>query len=166
MKPISLCLTHMGSKGLELVSSYPDTLPQQILDEIVLKSMPMSAKDGDFSSSTAEGCVFESYIFTVPGEDRNNIASLVAVYDNSEYNRNNIRKFFTFTVTELQKHKLGETKMFEQILPKMYEGLAKGRVKIKISSIVTLDFDFSNKEQKEKDRGEEFLESIKEDMWK
>jgi hypothetical protein len=156
----------MGNRGLELVSSYPNVLPEPILNEIVLKSMPMSAKEGDFSSSTAEGCVFESYIFTVPGEDRNNIASLVAVYDNSNYNRNDIRKFFTFTVTELQKHKLGDTNTFEKILPKMYDGLAKGRVKIKISSIVTLDFDFSYKNQKQKDRGEEFLESLKDDMWK
>ncbi len=49
--------------------------------------MPMSAKVGDYSSSTAEGVVFESYIFAVPGVKRNNIASLVAVFDTSEYNR-------------------------------------------------------------------------------
>ena len=106
MKPISLCLTHMGKTGLELVSTYPDVLPQPLINEIVMKSMPMSAKEGDYSSSTAEGIVFESYIFHVPGEERNNIASLIAVFDNSEYNRQSIRKFFSFTVTELQKHKL------------------------------------------------------------
>ncbi|NHJ05409.1 MAG: hypothetical protein EAX90_11330 [Candidatus Heimdallarchaeota archaeon] len=166
MKPISLCLTHMGKTGLELVSSYPDVLPQPLLNEIVIKSMPMSAKEGDYSSSTAQGCVFESYIFTVPGEQRNNIASLIAVFDNSEYNRQSIRKFFSFTVEELQKNKLADTNTFEKILPNMFDGLSKGHVKIKISSVVTLDFDFAYKEKKEKDRGEEFLEAIKDDMWK
>jgi len=166
MKPISLCLTHMGKTGLELVSAYPDVLPQPILNEIVLKSMPMSAKEGDYSSSTAEGIVFESYIFTVPGEERNNIASLIAVFDNSEYSRTSIRKFFSFTVAELQKNKLGDTNTIEKILPNMFDGLAKGHVKIKISSVVTLDFDFSHKEKKEKDRGEEFLDAIKDDMWR
>lgn len=166
MKPISLCLTHMGKSGLELVKSYPDVLPEQILNEIVLKSMPMSAKDGDFSSSTAEGVIFESYIFTIPGEQRNNIASLVAVFDNSEYNRQVIRNFFSFTVAELQKNKLSDTNTYEKILPNMFDGLNKGRVKIKISSVVTLDFDFSFKEEKEKDRGEEFLDAMKDDMWK
>lgn len=166
MKPISLCLTQMGKKGLELVSTFPNVLPDQTLNEIVLKSMPMSAKEGDFSSSTAEGCVFESYIFAVPGEQRTNIASLIAVYDNSEYNRQSIRKFFSFTVEELQKHKLGDTETFEKILPNMFDGLTKGHVKIKISSVVTLDFDFDYKEKKEKDRGEEFLEALKDDMWK
>ena len=77
-----------------------------------------------------------------------------------------IRKFFSFTVAELQKHKLGDTNTFEKILPNMFDGLNKGHVKIKISSIVTLDFDFSYKEEEKKDRGEEFLDAMKDDMWK
>jgi len=156
----------MGKTGLELVSSYPDILPQQLLNEIVLKSMPMSAKAGDYTSSTAENIVFESYIFTVPGEARNNIASLVAVFENTEYNRESIRKFFSFTVKELQKHNYADTKTFETILPNMYDGLAKGHVKIRISSVVTLDFDFSYKEKENKKREEEFVDAMKDDLWK
>ena len=83
MKPIGVCLTHMGKKGLELVNVFPDAFPKNVLNEIVLKSMPMSAKEGDFASSTVQDILFESYIFTVPGEDRNNIASLVAIFDDS-----------------------------------------------------------------------------------
>ncbi|MFW9923973.1 MAG: hypothetical protein ACFFDW_11875 [Candidatus Thorarchaeota archaeon] len=166
MKPISLCLTHMGKTGLELVSSFPDVLPQQILNEIVLKSMPMSAKAGDYSSSTAENVVFESYIFTVPGEERNNIASLVAVFDNTKYNRDSIRKFFSFTVKELQKHNTADTKTFETILPNMFDGLTKGHVKIKISSVVTIDFDFSYNENADKKREDQFVDAMKDDLWK
>ncbi|MBN1328149.1 MAG: hypothetical protein JXA54_01635 [Candidatus Heimdallarchaeota archaeon] len=166
MKPISLCLTHMGNKGLELLKIYPDILPENLVNEIVLKSMPLSSKEGDFASSTAQDCVFESYIFTVPGDQRNNIASLVAVFNNSHYNRDNVRKFFSFTVQELKKHNLGDTETFERILPNMFDGLTKGKVKIKISSVVSLDFDFEEEEKKPKDRGEELLDSLKGDMWK
>jgi hypothetical protein len=156
----------MGKTGLELVKIFPDTLPQQTINEVVLKSMPMSAKEGDFASSTAEGVVFESYIFGVPGEDRGNIASLVAIYDKSNYDRENVRRFFSFTIAELKKHNVADTNTLTNILPNMYEGLTKGKVRIKISSVVTLDFDFEDKDKKEKDRGEEFLDSIQGDMWK
>jgi len=156
----------MGKSGLELVKVYPDTLPQSILNEIVLKSMPLSAKNGDFASSTVQGSLIECFIFNVPGIDRNNIASLVAVYDNSKYDRDSVRKFFSFTVAELQKHNLSDTETFSKILPNMYEGLNKGKVKIKISSVVTLEFNFDEDEKKKKDRGEEFLDSLKGDVWK
>jgi len=155
----------MGKTGLELVKVFPDTIPNNIINEIVMKSMPLSAKEGDFSSSTVQGCQIECFIFSVPGEQRNNIASLIAVYDNSNYNRDSVRKFFSFTVAELKKHKLGDTDTFSKILPSMLEGLKKGKVKIKISSIVTLEFNFED-EKKEKDRGEEFLDSLKGDVWR
>jgi hypothetical protein len=156
----------MGKKGLELVTAYPDVLPEPIINEIVLKSMPMSAKEGDYSSSTAEGVIFESYIFAIHGEKRNNIASLIAVFENTSYNRESIRKFFQFTVKELQKHDYADTDTIKTILPNMYEGLERGHIKIKISSVVTIDFDFSYKEKKEKSREEEFVDSLKGDLWK
>ena len=166
MKPISMCLTHMGKKGLELVKIYPDTLPKQTINEVVLKSMPMSAKEGDFASSTAEGVIFESYIFSVPGEDRGNIASLVAIYEKPDYNRENLRRFFSFTITELKKNNIADTSTLTDILPNLYEGLAKGKVQIKISSVVTLEFDFDEQDKKPKDRGEKFLEEMQGDLWK
>jgi hypothetical protein len=155
----------MGTKGLELVNVYPNTLPDDTMNEIVIKSMPMSAKDGDFASSTAQGCLFESYIFTVPGEQRNNIASLIAIFDKSNYNRDTIRKIFAYTVDEINRHNLGSTEIFSKILPNLYEGLTKGKLKIKISSVVTLDFEIED-ESKKKDRGEEFLESMKGELWR
>ncbi|MCF2143899.1 MAG: hypothetical protein K9W42_09380 [Candidatus Heimdallarchaeota archaeon] len=167
MKPTNLCLTSIGKSGLELVTVVPDTIPNNILNEIVLKSMPLSAKAGDFASSTVEGYQIECFIFSVPGEKRQNIASLVAVYDNPNYDRDTVRKFFSFTVTELQRYNMGDTNTFSKILPNMLEGLKKGKVKIKISSVVTLEFNFDDdSKKKKKDRGEEFLESVKGDIWR
>ncbi len=166
MKPIGVCLTQMGKTGLELVNVYPNALPDSLLNELVIKSMPMSAKDGDFTSSTVQDCQFESYIFSIPGKDRKNIASLVAIFENSTYDRNSVRKFFSFTVAEIKKNNLGNTETFSKILPSMYEGLVKGKIKIKISSVVTLEFDFQDKDKKQKKRGEKFVDSLKDELWK
>lgn len=166
MKPLSLCLVQMGKTGLELVKAYPDVLPENTINEIVMKSMPLSSKEGDFSSSTVDRCIFESYIFSVPGEDRNNIASLVAVFEGSDYKRDDIRKFFSFTVTELKKNQIADTEMITKILPHLYEGLIKKKVKIKISSVVTLEFDFASEEPSEKDPGKDFAEAMQDDLWK
>ena len=82
MKPISLCLVHMGNKGLELVEAYPKVLPVNILNEIVTKSMPMGAKEGDFTSNTIGQSAFSGYIFSLPSDTgRSNIASLIAVFN-------------------------------------------------------------------------------------
>ena len=48
MIPISILLVHMGSRGLEMVKAYPDVLPQGIINQIVLKSMPLGAKKRGF----------------------------------------------------------------------------------------------------------------------
>jgi len=129
--------------------------------------MPLSAKAGDYASSTVQGYQIECFIFSVPGENRRNIASLIAVYEDANYDRDIVRKFFSFTVAELQRYNLNDTNTFSKILPSMLEGLKKGRVKIKISSVVTLEFNFDDgTKKKEKDRGEEFLDSLKGDVWK
>ncbi|RLI68412.1 MAG: hypothetical protein DRP02_04435 [Candidatus Gerdarchaeota archaeon] len=166
MKPTNLCLTSIGKSGLELVTVVPDTIPNIILNEIVLKSMPLSAKAGDFASSTVEGYQIECFIFSVPSDERQNIASLVAIYDNPNYDRDTVRKFFS-TIMELQRYNMSDTNTFSKILSSMLEGLKKGKVKIKISSVVTLEFNFDDdSKKKKKDRGEEFLESVKDDIWR
>ena len=128
--------------------------------------MPLSAKSGDFASSTVEGCIFESYIFSVPGEKRSNIASLVIVFKNLSYDREEIRKFFSFTITELQTNNFADIQTLAKILPNLYKGLCQKHIKIKISSIVTLEFDFDDKEKIKGDREEELVDSIKSDFWR
>ncbi|MBD3190188.1 MAG: hypothetical protein GF308_06075 [Candidatus Heimdallarchaeota archaeon] len=166
MKPVGLALIQMGKTGLELVKSHPNVLPKETLNEIVLKSMPLSAKDGDYASSTAGGCVFESYIFSIPGKRRRNIASLVVIFDKENYDRKTIRRFCSFTITELKKNNLADAETISEILPNLYNGLSERRMKIKISSVVTLSFDFDEKEQKDKKPEEKFVDSLKEDFWK
>lgn len=165
MKPISLCLVQMGSKGLELVKSYPNVLPESVLNQIVVKSMPFNAKNGDFASSTVDNAVFSGYIFSVPSQiGRDNIASLVAVYNDMKYDSEIIRKVFSFTISELKKYNVADIQTVEKILPNLFNGLADKELKIKISSIVTLEFDF--KEKEEEDPDEDAINSFGKEMWR
>jgi len=165
MKPVSLCLVQMGQKGLELVKAYPDVLPESTINQIVIKSMPMGAKEGDFTSSTVDDTVFSGFIFALPSEvGRANIASLVAVYNNMKYDSETIKKVFSFTVTELKKKNLVDVETLTKILPNLYNGLVEGQLKIKISSIVTLEFNF--KEEKAANKDDEAINGFGKDLWK
>lgn len=165
MKPLSLCLVQMGQKGLELVKAHPDVLPLNVINEIVIKSMPMSAKDGDFTSSTVADTVFSGYVFSVPSDTgRDNIASLVAVFNDMKYNSEIIQKIFSFTVSELKKNNLADINTITKILPNLYTGLADGQLKVKISSIVTLEFDI--KDKKDNDLDQEAIDGFGKDLWK
>ena len=164
MKPISLCLVQMGKKGLELVENYPKKLPEAILNEIVLKSMPLGAKEGDFATHNIDNCNFSGYVFTLPGNERKNVASLVAVFDHPNYNLVLLRNFFVYTVTELRKKSIININIIAEILPSLYRGLIEGHLKIKISSVVTLEFDFKTDESESSD-AEESISSLKDEMW-
>lgn len=167
MKPISLCLVQMGDKGLELVKSYPNVLPEPIMNQVVVKSMPFNAKNGDFMTSTVADTVFSGYVFSVPSnQGRDNIASLIAVFSDMKYDTEVIHKVFSFTIGELKKHKIAEIDTVMKILPNLYKGFAEGQFNVKISSVVTLEFDFDKKKSEDEDRDQESLNSFGRDLWK
>ena len=160
-KPVSLCLVHMGKKGLELVRSYPEVIPENELNNIVLKSMPMGSHDGDFTTTTVGDSVISGYIFSVPGDERTNIASLIAVYGSMDYELNIVKKVFTFTINELRKSNAIDTQTLAEILPKLYDGLLKGKLQIKISSVTSLNLEITTGgEEKEADNLDEFGDDV------
>ncbi|MFW9922649.1 MAG: hypothetical protein ACFFDW_05080, partial [Candidatus Thorarchaeota archaeon] len=163
-KPISLCLVQMGKSGLELVRNYPEVIPEEDLNQIVIKSMPFGAKEGDFSTNTVGDNVISGYIFSVSGEDRNNIICLTAVYDSMNFNQQMIKKVFATTVSELKKNNLANAELFSSMLPKVYDGLVSGRLKLKISSVVTLDIEINEKEEKTESKDQ--YDNFSEDIWK
>ncbi len=164
MKPVSLCLVQMGDKGLELVKSHPNVLPKNVLNELTYKSMPMGAKPGEFSSAAVGDLFYSSYIFSLPREDeRDNIAAIIAVYNDMKYNIEGIRKVFSFIISELDSKKLLKTEVVEEIMPNLYKGFESGHIKIKISSIATIDIDFAEKEEPEQ---KDITNDLEEDLWK
>ena len=164
LKPVSLCLVQMGDKGLEMVKSHPNVLPKNVLNELTYKSMPMGAKPGEFSTAAVGDLFYSSYVFSVPQEEgtRDNIAAIIAVYSNMKYNIEGIRKVFSFIVKELETKALLKTDIVEEILPNLYKGFESGHIKIKISSVASIDIDFAEEEPEEKD----ITNDLEDDLWK
>ena len=164
MKPISLCLVQMGDKGLEMVKSHPNVLPKEILNEVTLKSMPMGAKPGEFSTSSVGDLYYSSYIFKIPRADqRDNIAAIIAIYNNMKYNIEGIKKVFSFIIKELDSKALLKADIIEEIMPNLYNGFGSGHIKIKISSVATISVDFE--EGKEEEVVDE-TNHLEDDLWK
>ncbi|MFW9924098.1 MAG: hypothetical protein ACFFDW_12500 [Candidatus Thorarchaeota archaeon] len=164
MKPLSLCLVQMGDKGLEVVKSHPNVLPKEVLSELAMKSMPLGAKPGDFSTAAISDLFYSSYVFSIPRESqRDNIGAIVGVFNNMKYNIEGIKKIFSFIIKELNTKALLKVDILEEILPNLYKGFDSGHVKIQISSVATITVDFDDKsDDSEKDE----TNNIAEDIWK
>ncbi|MFW9923820.1 MAG: hypothetical protein ACFFDW_11095 [Candidatus Thorarchaeota archaeon] len=107
--------------------------------------------------------VFSSYIFTYPAIGRDNIASLVVVFESMEYNSEMIKNAFAEIVLELRKQKIGIIDTLTKILPSIFLGIEKGFVKIQISSITTIEVKFADDE--EKDIKKKAVKSFTDDIW-
>ncbi|MCF2143290.1 MAG: hypothetical protein K9W42_06275 [Candidatus Heimdallarchaeota archaeon] len=163
MKPQALCFVNMGEKGLDVVKVHPDVIPQEELTEIAVKSMPLGAKDGDFTTNTVRNNVLSGYIFSIPREnERDNIGSLVAIFKSMKYQPQIINKIFSFTIAELKKHNMVSKESITGILPSLYNGMIKGQLKIKVSSVVTIEMSFGEKEKRNK---KDKLGELGDDIW-
>ncbi len=154
----------MGQKGLEIVEAYPKSLPSEIYNELILKCMPFGAKEGEFTTTQVNDYIFSGYVFTIRNKDtRDNIASLAAIFEEKIPNPDNLKKIFAYTISELRRHNLVNIDTLRSILPNLYKGINEGHLKIKISSIVTLEFNFDDNEST--DIVDEKLRDIRNDMW-
>ncbi|MHA1199564.1 MAG: hypothetical protein ACTSQF_09585 [Candidatus Heimdallarchaeaceae archaeon] len=163
MKPLSLCLINMGTRGLELVKSFPDVIPSDSMNQLVYKTIPMGSNPGDFASTTFNDLNLTSFIFRIPTADqRDNLASLVAVFNTSNYDANSIKQVFSWVVTELEKKDLLATSTLEEILPKLYKGFNKGQFKIEITSTSTISFDFPKQGN---DKNGNAIDALSDDLW-
>ncbi|MBN1328178.1 MAG: hypothetical protein JXA54_01780 [Candidatus Heimdallarchaeota archaeon] len=165
IKPLALCLVQVGKKGLEIVDSYPKILPKEIESQIAFKCMPFGAKDGDFLSANITETYFSGYVFRVPEKQgRDNLASLVVVFDTENYNPISFKKVFSLTLEKLAENNLVTLNNVQKLLPEMFNGITKGKLRIKISSIVMLEFDFEDINEK-KDKKEEIISQVKRELW-
>jgi len=164
---MSVCLVQMGKSGLELIKAYPDVLPQPLKNEITIKSMPLGAKAGDFTSNVMNnGSAISGYVFIIPSQtERNNIASLVAVFDNSDYNIQSVRKLFSIIISELQNNDAISLKLLQQILPSIYNAFGSKTIKIKISSVTTIEVKIEDDKDKAESNGKRVAKSFAEDLW-
>ena len=162
MHPISLCLVQMGNKGLELVKSHPNVLPSTLLRELSYKSMPMGAKPGEFSTASIGEYYYSSYVFNISQEgERDNIGALIAVFSSMNYNIEGIKKIFSLIIKELSAKSLLKLEIIEEILPNLYKGFENDHIKIKVSSVATIELDFRSEVPEPKDK----TNGLEEDLW-
>lgn len=163
MKPLSLCLINMGSKGLELVKAFPDVIPADSMNQLMYKTIPMGSNPGDFASTTFNDLNLTSYIFRIPTADqRDNLASLVAVFNTTDYDSQSIKKVFSWITMELEKKDLLTATTLENLLPKLYKGFSKKQFKIEITSTSSISFEFS---QQSKDKNGAAIDNLADDLW-
>ncbi|MHA1126234.1 MAG: hypothetical protein ACTSQX_11470 [Candidatus Heimdallarchaeota archaeon] len=167
MKPTNLCLVQMGKAGLEVIKSYPETLPSEVFNELAYKSMPLSAVPGDFTTSSLNNLTFSSYIFEVPSEvERNNIASIVAVFNSMSYNQQELKKVFSVIVQELKSKDILKMDIIKSILPNLHTGIQKGHFTIEISSSSRIKFDFRTADSKDESSTSQRTENVSDDIWR
>ena len=104
-----------------------------------------------------------SFIFRIPSsDDRDNLASLVAVFSSADYDSKTIKQVFSWVINELEKKELLSTGTLENILPKIYKGFNKGHFKIEITSTSTISFDFKTEAN---DKNGKAIDSLADDLW-
>ncbi|MBD3193039.1 MAG: hypothetical protein GF308_20550 [Candidatus Heimdallarchaeota archaeon] len=151
------------------MKTYPDdVLPKEILNEVTIKSMPLGAKEGDFTSTVLKSDqAISGYVFALPSNTgRDNIASIVAVFNSTNYNANIIRKVFSVAIMELKNQDSVSLEILSTILPEIYKGLKKGRINIKISSVVTIEVNISDEKEEEKVTEEQKAQALTDELWK
>jgi len=153
----------MGKGGLELYKIHPQKLSENILNEIILKSMPMGAKKGDFTTvSLSDGRVISGYLFTTPDKlGRDNIASLIVIFESLKYNAEIIKRNFASMLSTLANYDLVTLELIADLLPIIFDSFSKRKGKIKVNSDVSIDYDFTSLNlSRKKDKIKDFTDDI------
>ncbi len=154
----------MGTKGLEVVKVHPNILNEKTLNEIALKSMPLGAKENDFITVTlADKKVFSALIFTVPLQlGRDNIVSLIAVFESINYNAEIIQKNFVKIISNIKEIFDISIEVVSKLLHDIFEGIKREKFKLNLPSNITIDLDFSGLELKSK---KDKVKNLTSDVW-
>ena len=129
--------------------------------------MPFGAKAGDFTSNVMNnGSAISGYVFIIPSQTEcNNIASLVVVFDNSDYNIQSVRKLFSIIISELQNNDAIFLELLQQILPSIYNAFGSKTIKIKIGFVTTIEVKIEEEKDKAESNGKRVAKSFAEDLW-
>ena len=163
MKPLVLCLIYLSDKGLKCIRNYPMNISNRDLNKVVTQSMKEDSKDGDFLFSAVGSKILASYIFHVPYQSDIIQACFTFVYKSMDFNPQEINDYFTETVEKLKQNDMLDLETIANILPKLYSGIKKKDIKIKVKSQVSIQIK-SERKKKRKPR-KDIIESIGDDLW-
>ncbi|NHJ05986.1 MAG: hypothetical protein EAX90_14255 [Candidatus Heimdallarchaeota archaeon] len=157
-------MVQLGTNGFDIIKVYPEVLSKNLLTEISIKSMPFGAKNGDFTTTTvARNNTISSYVFSSPSNQfRDNVASIIAIYSNMEYNPELIHQIFSLIINKIKETDKDIITTVSNNLENIFRGFSKDTIKIKLESNknveLKLDRLLSSKTQK-------VVKSFKDDIW-
>ena len=153
----------MGTKGLELVKSFPSKITEIELDKIIFQSIPFGAQDGDFATRTVENKVICGYIFSLPTstQERANIATLTIVFDQMDFDSKLIKDMFSFLIKSLKQKSILSINLLGEILPQIFEGLVNEYFNIEISNNFKIEFSDAKNNKKKKT----LVDNLSNDVW-
>ena len=164
MKPLALCLNYLSDKGIKNVRCYPLNLTSRELKKIVSQSMTEDSKDGEFIFSAVGSKIVASYVFHVPIQEHTAKASLTYVFNNVNFNPQEISEYFEQTVAMLKNNNMLDFDTIANILPKLYSDFKKSKkIKIKVKSAVSIEIESENKKKRQPRK--DIIESIGDDLW-
>jgi len=164
MKPLALCLNFLSEKGVKNIRCYPLNLTNRQLKNVVAKSMNEDSKDGEFLFSAVGSKIVASYVFHVPIQSATAKASLTYVFNNINFNPQEINVYFERTVNKLKENNMLDFETIANVLPKLFSDFRKSTdIKIKVKSAVSIEIK-SEKKKKRVPR-KDIIEKIGDDLW-
>ena len=137
----------MKKTGPEIIATHPSHFfTNEDLQTIALKSIPLNAKDGDFSTlAYKEDLVIASYVFTIREEEgkRPDLFSICAAISVDEINPMHFKKIFESIINQLKEFHELNSKMLIALISRIYQTLNDGKTEIKITKTTTLKIEIA-----------------------
>lgn len=165
----NILINKMEPSGPEIISSHPPkTFSDEDLREISLKSIPLNAKDGEFSTFLFnEKTVIASYIFTIQKKEnsRPNLYAICGALSPNELNPIHLKPVFASIIDQLKEFKELNTNTIVALTSKIFKTINDGKTEVKITKTTTLKIEIEKSElDKIKNHKKKRLNSTK-NMW-
>ncbi|MHA1270538.1 MAG: hypothetical protein ACTSPY_12170 [Candidatus Helarchaeota archaeon] len=144
----NICINKMERSGPVILLQYPENyFKNQDLTEVPLKTIPINAKEGDFTTIIFRNeLIIVSYIFTLK-EVENERASLYAIsatIDDKKINPISFKPIFESIIEQFKACNLIKIDILKKLLPKLFSALSKDESEIKITKSCTIKIEFDN----------------------
>ncbi|NHI93818.1 MAG: hypothetical protein EAX96_15125 [Candidatus Lokiarchaeota archaeon] len=143
----NISINKMNPAGPEIIASHPSQFfTENDLKTIALKSIPLNAKDGEFSTFLfKEELVIASYIFTIQEQEgkRPDLFSICGAISSDELNPHHFKKIFESIIQQLKEFRELNSKTLVALISRIYSTLNDGKTEIKITKTTTLKIEIS-----------------------
>ncbi len=164
----NICINKMLDTGPEIIASYPpDYFSDSEKKEISLKTIPLNAKNGDFTTlAFKDDLVIASYVFTIK-ENPNSRPDLLAICASIESNNFNpmiFKDMFSSLIQQLKDSQVLTSKTIVALVSNLYRTLSEGKTEIKITKTTTIKVEISSDNLKEIEKAEKKKKKLQEKM--